>query len=320
MRNAVGRVPGINRELVFAVHDHGDKHVSERIATDGIWEPFETEVIRRFVTSRRAASPQAGSPQAGTEGAAFSQDRTLRRPLFVDCGANLGWYSVVAGVFGADVIAAEPMPANAALLHVNLQANAPGMLADGATIEIIDAALGEASGTTELTLSATNQGDHRLVPRDNPDTVGRKESRRTRERITVEVRTLDGVLKGRRPDLIKIDTQGSEVAILRGGRRGWAPSINEGAPIIVLEFWPYGLQTCGYHFEDLLAILGELIDVTHHGFEIVEWQQQLRPVTVDVLRDMATNGGFSPTMKGFTNLVLVPHDEVDVVRDLIAST
>ena len=46
-RIAAARVAGIETELSFVVHERDDKHVSERIATEGIWEPFETELIRR---------------------------------------------------------------------------------------------------------------------------------------------------------------------------------------------------------------------------------------------------------------------------------
>jgi hypothetical protein len=66
-RLAAVSVPGIACELTFAVHAADDKHVSEHIATRGVWEPLETEVIGRFL-----------EPGA----------------LFVDCGANLGWFSV----------------------------------------------------------------------------------------------------------------------------------------------------------------------------------------------------------------------------------
>ena len=49
-------------------------HVSERIATEGIWEPLETELVRRLIRSG---------------------------DLVVDCGANIGWYTIVAAALGA---------------------------------------------------------------------------------------------------------------------------------------------------------------------------------------------------------------------------
>ena len=284
MRTATARVPGIDRVLHFEVHEHDDRHVSERIATEGTWEPFETELILRFLRE-----PPAGVPEA-------------ERHLFVDCGANLGWYSVVAATLGAQVVAFEPLPANAALLRSNVARNA---LND--RVEIHELALGSEAPRGVLRLSADNQGDHRLIP------DGIRAEPTSRRELIVEMGTLDSVLAGRRPTVIKIDTQGSEVAILRGGRSSWS----EGNPVIVLEFWPYGLERCGASAAELLILLGEMVDVTHSCFEILEWRQALERVTMADLARMATLGGYSPAMKGFTNLVLVPRGKTGVVADLL---
>jgi FkbM family methyltransferase len=280
MRTAVGRVPGLAQDLHFVVHGADDKHVSEQIAANGIWEPFETELIRRFLTSRAT--------------------RDEGRALFLDCGANIGWYSVLAQVLGADVIAAEPLSSNAELLTLNTERNR-GV----GTTEIIRAALGAPAGTARLELSATNQGDHRLTT--SPAGTS------NRQTVDVPVITLDDVLGGRRPDVIKIDTQGSEVAILRGGRSAW----NGHTPVLVIEFWPYGLAHCGTGHDELIAMLSELVPVTHDCYEIVEWRAKLAPLTIGDLQEMATVGGFSPAMKGFTNLLLVPTGERAVVADVL---
>jgi FkbM family methyltransferase len=263
------------------VHEHNDRHVSERLMTDGTWEPFETELIRRFL---------------------LSECKGGERPLFIDCGANLGWYSVIAGALGAEVVAFEPMPANAALLRENVTRNRLGD-----RVEVHEVALGSGEGAGVLRLSVDNQGDHRLIPCGVTVEVSR------REEVTVKVRALDDVVSGRLPTLIKLDTQGSEVAILRGGRRTWSrPDV-----VIVLEFWPYGLQRCGASAKDLLTLLGDLVGVSHSCFDIVEWRQRLVPLTMLDLEAMAATGGYSAETKGFTNIVLVPDGHVELVRDLI---
>ncbi len=280
MRSADARLPGFERELTFFLHEANDRHVSEGIATAGVWEPFETEVIRRFL-----ANPVDSPPQ-----------------LFVDCGANIGWYSIVAGALGADVVAFEPMPLNAALLRRNVQAN--GL---DANIEVHQIGLGSRAGIGALRLSESNQGDHRLIP----STVQVEPS--IRNEVTVDVRTLDDVLFGRLPTVMKLDTQGSEVAILLGARE----TLRSSSPVIVLEFWPYGLERCGSSAEKLLALLSELIAVSHSCFEIVEWRAGLVALSFSDLLAMATTGGYSAEMKGFTNVVLVPHALVSVVGDLV---
>lgn len=102
MREVVARLNDRTPEMRFVVHESADEHVSESIATAGVWEPFESELILRLL-------------------GAFGADGTV--PIFVDCGANIGWYSVLAGVNGAKVVAFEPMPANAALLRENHDRN-----------------------------------------------------------------------------------------------------------------------------------------------------------------------------------------------------
>lgn len=287
MRQATGRVPGVDRALNFAVHEDNDRHVSERIANEGIWEPFETELVRRFLTA-----PISGS---------LLEESASSQHIFVDCGANLGWYSVLAGTLGAKVVACEPLPMNAALLRTNVTQNDLTAL-----VEIHELALGSVEGVGTLRLSIDNQGDHRLVPSGATMTTEREE-------VEVPVRTLDEVLNGRIPTVMKIDTQGSEVAILRGGVQGWSRS----TIVLILEFWPYGLERCGASADDLLDLLSTRIDVTHRCFEVVEWRQTLVPLSIGDLASMATEGGYSPAMKGFTNILLVPLDRLDVVATLI---
>lgn len=296
------RIRGVARPLTFSLHPGNDKHISSSIAGDGTWEPFETEVVRRLLTAPHRD-----------------------RPLFVDCGANLGWYTVVAAALGADVVACEPLPANAALLRRNVADNrmADNRMADDRVdgrvldsrpetrVEVHEVALGEHVGTGVLRLSADNQGDHRIDPATTAGGAG------SRPGIEVAMTTLDAVLAGRRPDVLKIDTQGSEVAILRGGRTAWQPGPGRRDPSIVLELWPYGLRCAGAHEDELLALIGPLVDTTHRCFEVREWSATLAPLSADDVASMVSVGGFSAAMKGFTNLALIAVDRVAAIADLI---
>ena len=110
--------------------------------------------------------------------------------LVVDAGANLGWYTLLAAASGATVVAFEPMPANAMLLRSNVDRNGFAAL-----VEIHESALGQAAGEAVLSLSIDNQGDHRLVTASG-----------SRSTVSVKVQSLDDVLDGRRPTLVKLDT------------------------------------------------------------------------------------------------------------------
>jgi FkbM family methyltransferase len=274
MRTATVTVTGRANPLRVHVHDADDKHISTSILERGEWEPFETAVVSRLV---RAAD------------------------LIVDAGANIGWYTMVSASLGARVIACEPLPANAALLRVNVEANG-----FGPNVEVHECALGRAAGVATLALSTDNQGDHRVM-------VGPTK----RTSVSVQVSTLDALLAGRRPTLIKIDTQGSEVAILEGGRSAWAPTDVLPPVTLVLEFWPYGLAQCGANVERLLDLLGELLPQTHRCFEIVEWRRSLRELSIEDLHRFVVDGGYTEAAKGFTNLLVLPSKRVHEVDEFV---
>ena len=86
--------------FVMEVHSSGDRYISDAIRRTGCWEPFETEVFARLLA-------------ADVE--------------FFDVGANIGWYSMLAGKrleSRGTVHAFEPVPENVALLAHNAAANA----------------------------------------------------------------------------------------------------------------------------------------------------------------------------------------------------
>lgn len=123
----------------------------------------------------------------------------LLRPgdLFVDIGANCGSYTVLAsGVAGAETIAIEPIPATAHLLDLNVRVNG---LADRVSVECCG--LGAKPG--ELTFT---------VDRDTTNRVAREGECGEPQPVD----TLDRILGGRAPTLIKIDVEGFEPEVLRG--------------------------------------------------------------------------------------------------------
>jgi FkbM family methyltransferase len=288
MREAVGRLNERTPEMHFVVHESADEQVSESIATRGFWEPFESELILRLIR-------------------AFGADGTV--PIFVDCGANIGWYSVLAGVNGAKVVAFEPMPANATLLRENHDRNE---FPHGASI--LQRALGDRPGTAELHLSETNQGDHRLH-------VGKvSDPTKQRRTISVQVARLGDFWnqsKMQRPHIIKIDTQGSEASILRGSRNVWEPRKHLHDVAIVTEFWPYGLARCGSSAEEFLKLVLPLIDTTHQCFEIQEWNSVFVRLSSAELIQRAGSPAFSLDVRGFTNLALIPEAVVHASPDLL---
>jgi len=170
----------------------------------------------------------------------------------VDAGANIGIYSQFlarcVGPAGA-VYSFEPAPEH----FERLRAAARGF----PNMHILQAAVGERSGRSELYLSDTLNVDHRAY-------VSHKVTRRT---VQIEMVALDDYFSpGQRVDLIKMDIQGYELHALRGAGRVLAdnPDIK-----LLLELWPYGLKQAGTNWIDLIDAITSrgmtVSEVTRHG-------------------------------------------------------
>jgi hypothetical protein len=107
----------------------------------------------------------------------------------------------------------------------------------------------------------------------------------------VPVRTLSSVLSegsdARRVSFIKIDTQGSEVAVLEGVRR-WLETAPR-PPVLSVECWPYGLRKAGSSIDELFERLEEL------GYRVPEAER--RRFQRDAGPDMYESVLFFPTAR-----------------------
>ena len=135
-----------------------------------------------------------------------SLERLLRPgDVFVDIGANVGFYSVVAGRLVGErgrVIAIEPIPSTAEVLRTNLMLN------------------GTPNAALVMKACGSSRGRARLS--NPPGAYGLAASRRPAEgRVTeVDVVPLDEICGGI-PSirLIKIDVEGAEREVLTGARK-----------------------------------------------------------------------------------------------------
>jgi FkbM family methyltransferase len=120
--------------------------------------------------------------------------------LFVDVGANIGSYTVMAaGAVGASVIAVEPVPTTFKKLLANIAVN-------GIAGKVEAHCLGLSASSGEIVFTAGLDTMNRVaLPGEDLATV------------SVPVRTLDELTAGLTPRLIKIDVEGHETAVLAGG-------------------------------------------------------------------------------------------------------
>jgi FkbM family methyltransferase len=131
----------------------------------------------------------------------FVLDNLKPNDLFVDIGANVGSYTVLASkVCKARTICVEPDPETVDLLRRNIAVNG----IDG-RVEVINSALGAELGVINFTIGL--------------DTTNRVATADDAEVRQVPVKTLDSILKGRCPTIIKIDVEGYELEVFKGATR-----------------------------------------------------------------------------------------------------
>lgn len=163
-----------------------------------------------------------------------------------DIGANCGYFSILAAGSGAPVYSFEPVPETFDVLRRNRARNQ--MPSDGAFCLAISDQAGV--GTMHLYSSS---GNNSLYARNLPSghllrCVGQD---------LVDVTTLDDCVERfelTAPAVIKIDVEGAELHVLRGGRR----TLKQHRPDLIIE---YGESTCrdaGYARQELL---GELLSL-----------------------------------------------------------
>jgi FkbM family methyltransferase len=197
-----------------------------RVAT-GEFGAFEGPASDGVVLARYAAEGSWSRQLVALLGAQLTRGGTL-----LDVGAHVGLISIaVAARSRAHCIAFEPAPDNAACLARNV-------VRHGLTsrIELHALALSDQPGTLRLGLSPDNGGDHHALVAGAALAPGWREQ-------AIPCARLDDLLEGRtleRPLLLKLDTQGSEVRVLRGAQR-----VLEQVDAIVLEYWPAGLARLG---------------------------------------------------------------------------
>jgi FkbM family methyltransferase len=121
--------------------------------------------------------------------------------LFLDVGANIGSYTVLASrVCGARSISIEPDPGSVISLQRNIEIN---RIRD--RVEVVEAALGAAPGLAQFSIGF-----------DTTNKIVADISETSRE---VRLTSLDALVGDRRPTMIKMDVEGYEAEVLKGAQR-----------------------------------------------------------------------------------------------------
>lgn len=207
----------------------------------------------------------------------------------IDAGANLGWYTVVtARLVGSEgcILSFEPDPRNFELLTRNVTENG---FVD--RCRLFKLALLDRTGRCQMENSSNNLGDHRVrfaSPSQFSDNHFLEDQR---PEITVDCDSLDNALKQtglqERPiRLLKMDTQGSEVSILKGARETLKRT-----DYVLTEYWPYALARSRSTTSDFVACVGEFFS---EFCRLTDGELVFQPIAAlsdDLARPMSVHSG-----------------------------
>lgn len=208
--------------------------LASRILRNPIALPFinETHLVTELGMSGSTQNWYCGLHEVNEMGFVLHMLRS--GDLFMDVGSNAGSYTVLAaGAVGSDVIAIEPVPATFTKLQRNILYNDLSNKVDARCVGLSSEA-GALSFTSEL-------GPMNRV-------VLNAEGLPT---ISVPVVTMDDLCKDRVPQIIKIDVEGHEAAVLQGGV---ATLADERVEAVLMETNASG-EKFGIFDQDLVEIM-----------------------------------------------------------------
>ena len=254
------------------MHIHAERDdigVSKYISENKVWEPFETSVFFEILQSKS---------------------------FFIDVGANLGYYSLIAAKYFGNkgvVISLEPEQNNFLLLQKNVLLN--GL----SNVKAFNVACSDTIGHAVIKKSVNNFGDHRVMSEHEAQSSD-----------CIETTTVDELIikEDKIPDLIKIDTQGSELSILHG-----MSHLLENLTIdtvIILEYWPHGICDRGQSPESLLDYLKQF------DLDILVMYEETNTISHCNLEDINrwTKTILKPESEHYINLILGKTTNNDITK------
>jgi len=161
-------------------------------------------------------------------------------PTFIDIGAYRGIITIAVSNLFEQCIAIEPIPENFLYLLHNVSIHGVK------NCILLPLALGEEPGVKMMYYNPLNPDTASLLPSSSPRSLKR----------LVKVGTLDGVIKmsgAKDPYLIKIDVQGYEFKVMKGGKETLKKEC-----LIISEFWPFGLRSAGDNPLQYIQFMKEL--------------------------------------------------------------
>jgi FkbM family methyltransferase len=199
-----------------------------------------------------------------------------------DVGANIGIYSLLSAKYvggHGSVHAFEPSPNTFAQLQVNVGLNA------FTCIHLIQSAVREVSATSMLYLYEQNA----MNSLSRQEWVGKPLGQ-----VEVQTVSLDEYVSTQElahVDLLKVDVEGAELAVLQGARRLLSGS---NPPVVVCEFADKTARAFGYQAASIQDYLERF------GYQLFRWDSRTRSLVPEPRR---------PNYRIYANLVCIRSDD-----------
>jgi FkbM family methyltransferase len=178
-------------------------HVGSRLVPGPVAVPFVNDTMLLISPGMVGATWNLYNGLAEFSEMAFLLHALRQEHLFLDVGANVGVYTVLAsGAVGARSIALEPVVGTFEKLKKNISLNQIDSRA-----QVLNVAVGAQQGTAQFTQDYYDATNHIVAPGENA------------AYCDIQIRTIDEIVGSRIPDIVKIDIEGYELPALEGAKK-----------------------------------------------------------------------------------------------------
>lgn len=181
----------------------------------------------------------------------YGQVRLMPKDIVIDCGANLGLFSLLAHYRGAQAYAIEPMQKNIEVLQEVRNLN------PWAQFKIIEKAVSNAIGQGSFYINSGDLGNATICP----DLL---QDRNVNTEVKIDITTIDDIMKTHYipyVSFIKADIEGAEEQMLLGAE-------------YTLKNYQPKLAICTYHTPDSKKRIEEIIKTINPKYTIIhQWNK-----------------------------------------------
>ena len=192
---------------------------------------------------------------------AFCLSYTTSTDFFIDCGANVGVYSILLGPECRGGIALEPGSDTFAILEENLRVN---KLKNVTAVK-----KGAGAKNEQLLLTKGNDTTNHVVKQNNLEGLS------SNIYETIEIVTLDSLRPAGGVTLLKIDVEGMEKSVLKGAHN---LLVSNELNVVILETFGrkelhdiminYGFKLCTYSPEERELVVCEKNRMINNGIDV----------------------------------------------------